>query len=319
MGALWVLLAMSCRGPAGEGTGLGLRVVAIDVGQGDATLVVGPDGTVVLIDGGGLSSGAALRQALVDETGGRVDHVVVTHFDADHLAGVADLLLGPDRIPLTLDDGIPDAILWDYGDDAGCSSQTCSRYRLARAGRAREMVPGDFIEMGLAELGCVAVNGDVLGGSHVDPSDENSRSISLLLRLGVFQAFLGGDLTGGGNGTADVETAVARVTGHVDLLKVDHHGSATSTSATALGLWSPRAAFISAGTDNSYCHPAQSVLDRLEASGARLYATGGGIQSTTGNCSSLTQWPADARSGLGTLDITAYGDGALFVNGDIIP
>ncbi|MEW5847385.1 MAG: MBL fold metallo-hydrolase [Myxococcota bacterium] len=295
-----------------------VRVVAVDVGQGDCTLVVGTDGTVVLIDGGGLSSGAEVRAAVQRETGGRVDHVVVTHYDADHLAGVADFLLGPDRVDGTPDDGAPEAKLWDYGDDGTCSTQTCDRYRDARMGRGQTIPLGEVISLGVAQLECVAVNGRVADGSVVPPSDENSRSVSFILRHGTFTALLAGDLTGGGEGTADVETPLARHTGPVSLLHVNHHGSKTSSNQGALALWAPRAAIISVGTDNSYCHPAQDVLDRVVEVGARVFATGGGMVNTDSRCTRTTDWPAGSRAGLGDVVVTAYSDGAFYVADELV-
>ncbi len=321
LAGLWVAACQPATGTGGSGntggTGSAVTLVAVDVGQGDCTLVLGTDGTVVLIDGGGLNKGDEVRAAVNAEAGGRVDHLVVTHYDADHLAGLADFLLGPDRVANTEDDGAPDAQLWDYGDDGTCGSQTCMRYRQARMGRGRVIEPGQVLGLGEASLECVAVNGRVSNGTTVAMPDENGRSVSFVLRHGSFSALLGGDMTGGGDLTADVETPVARLVGRVDLLKVNHHGSKTSSNGTALALWSPRAAFISVGTDNSYCHPNQAVLDRLEETGARIFSTGAGMVTQDGSCNP-TRWPAGALQ-LGTLHIQAYPDGVLYVENEPLP
>ena len=298
------------RGPA-------LQVIALDVGQGDATLVIGTDGSALLIDGGSSSHVADVRDLVAAQTAGRVDHVVVTHWDADHLGGLADFLLGEDRRARTADDGAAGADLWDYGDDGGCDSQACQRYRTSRTGRARVITLGQVLALGDAEAECVTVNGQVAGGTSITTTDENVRSVGLLVRHGTFRALFTGDLTGGGDAFPDLETPLARYTGPVDLLHVNHHGSAASTNATALALWHPRAALISVGTDNSYCHPAQSVLDRLAAQGTRVFSTGQGITQADGTCR-VTSWPAGSAS-VGTVMVSAYRDGSLYVAGEEIP
>ncbi|MBI5494617.1 MAG: MBL fold metallo-hydrolase [Deltaproteobacteria bacterium] len=318
---VWLALcAASCQPPppGGGGSGAELRIIAVDVGQGDCTLVIGPDGTTVLIDGGGIGRADAVAAAVMEESKGRVDHVVVTHYDADHLAGLADFMLGPDRLANTADDGAPGAALWDYGDDHTCTSQTCEKWRQVSRGRVSVMEPGQELQLGGVTMTCVAVNGALPDGSHVTTTDENSRSVAFLVEHGDFRAFLGGDLTGGGEGTADVETPVARYTGRVDLLKVDHHGSLTSTATPALAAWTPRAAVISAGTDNTYCHPSPTVMQRLEQSGPLLFATGEGITATTSRCTAVTPWPPDSVRG-STVRVSAWADGRMEVDGLAVP
>jgi beta-lactamase superfamily II metal-dependent hydrolase len=293
-------------------------MMAVDVGQGDCTVVIGTDGTVLLIDGGGPGHGATVETALNSQSLSSVDHVLVTHFDADHLAGLAEFLLGPDNQPGTADDGAPDAVLWDYGDDGECTSQTCDRYRLARAGRARVITPGEVIPLGQASAECVAVNGVLADGRLISTTDENARSISLLIRHGVTRALIAGDLTGGGLMTSDIETPVAQLVGRLDLLHINHHGSNTSSNATALGLWSPRLGLMSVGTDNSYCHPAADVQERLSASGMQLWTTGSGTVQPGDRCDA-TLWPSTARAGQGTIQTRLYGDGTVYVEDEQVP
>jgi len=316
------LLLSACApkpNPPQEPLGPSVRIITIDVGQGDALLIIGTDGTVVLFDGGGLDAVEPVRMAIQQHTAGRVDHVVVSHFHADHMAGLAEYLLGADGRVGTSDDGAPDATLWDHGADQECGSLTCDRYRAARGTRGRAMIPLDEIPLGEASLRCVAANGAVSGATRVVPTDENARSIALLLTLGDFRALLGGDLTGGGDGTANVETSVAAATGPVDLLKINHHGSRTSTNLTALQRWLPRAAVISLGTNNTYCHPAPEVLQRLDGTGTRIFATGSGVMLADSDCPTVTAWPAGASFGLGTVEAVAYGNRDLFIAGEEVP
>jgi hypothetical protein len=119
----------------------------------------------------------------------------------------------------------------------------------------------------------VAVNGRVEGGRRVVLARhaENDASVALTVRFGGFDYFAGGDLTGGGPSgtkrTADVESVVASVVGDVDVLKVSHHGSTTSSNPTFLRALKPEVAVISVGTGGAnkfrYRHPSRDVLDRL--------------------------------------------------------
>jgi competence protein ComEC len=317
--AVLLLAAASCQPHENppEDRGPAILIVAVDVGQGASALVVGTDGSALLIDGGASSHVGAVRDAVASYAGGRVDHVVVTHWDADHVGGLADFLLGPDRRARTADDGAAGADLWDYGDDGNCTTQACERYRLSRTGRARVVELGQVLRLGDAEAECVTVNGRVAGGTAFTTTDENARSVGFLVRHGNFRALFTGDLTGGGDANPDLETPLARHTGPVDVLHVNHHGSAASTAATALAMWRPRAALVSVGEDNSYCHPAQSVLDRLEAQGARVFSTGAGITRAQGSCRA-TSWPPGSAV-LGTVEVNAYRDGTFYVGGEQVP
>jgi hypothetical protein len=75
--------------------------------------------------------------------------------------------------------------------------------------------------------------------------------------------WLGGDLTGGGNSTPDVESPASLRCGDVDVYKVDHHGSNTSTNLNLISRLDPELAIVSAGVDNSYGHPTTTTVNRL--------------------------------------------------------
>src|ERR1700681_784595 len=89
----------------------------------------------------------------------------------------------------------------------------------------------------------------------------------LLIAYGDTKALLAGDLE------KKMERFVASESPRADLLKVAHHGSATSTTPELLAAVHPRFAVISAGYQNSFGHPRQLVLDRLQAAEVRTYRT----------------------------------------------
>ncbi len=266
-----------------------LTLVVLDVGQGDALLAVGTDGTTLLVDGGKENRDrTVLWPALEHYAGGRLDGIVVSHFDIDHMGGVVGLLRGLDGTAGTADDPELPLGLWDNGRAGACETAICARYREAAAGRARTLAVGDRFELGAASARCVAVNGALEGGQQFSPEDNNAASVGLVFELGGASLLVSGDLPGGGLGFADLETPLAQALGSVDVWHLNHHGSASSTAASALAQLSPRATLISVGRDNSYCHPAQIVLDRLDATGRPVYLTQPGVTVPSANCSAAS-------------------------------
>jgi len=284
----------------------------LDIGQGDATLVMGPDGQRLLIDGGP-ASGADVVQAAIDDVAG-VDHVAVSHTDADHLAGVVALLDGDDGVAGTADDVVP-GTRWLGHDDGLCDSNLCADFRALRADFEQPLV-GDVLDLGGATVEVVGRDGDFGGAGSAGVSDENERSLALVVTFAGRRVFIGGDLTGGGLGSVDVEAVAGGAVGPVDVLRVNHHGSATSTSAGFLAALQPTVAIISAGTDNAFCHPEAGVLARLADAGPTVLATGRGIVDAGDRCDGPTTWPTGSRQGLGTIELLIEADGTLTVDGE---
>ena len=284
------------------------RVVFIDVGQGDATLVVAPGGETLLIDGGPASRVASVEAALAEHADGHLEAVILTHFDADHLAGLVELLAGVDRVAGSGDDVRPSLTLGPR-DDGSCGSNTCEKLRRLGAYPFEVAGVAARFALGAVDVEVVAADGDVGSGPLPGIDDDNEHSVVVRVSFAGRTVLVTGDITGGGLGTTDLETPLAEVTGPIDVLRVSHHGSATSSAAGALTAWQPRAAVLSLGTDNAYCHPDDDVLARLAATGAGLFATGHGIVDDGARCGGPTEVPQGARFGLGDilLDIDAGG------------
>ncbi len=278
----------------------------VDIGQGDATVIVGPEGSAMLIDGGPPASFAALQSALADVE--RLKHVAITHTDADHLGGVVELLKGGDGIAGTDDDVIPDT-RWIGHDDAVCDSQLCGEFRRLRAEFARPQV-GDVVDLDGVSVEVVGRDGDFGSVGSASVVDVNERSLAMVVRFAGRSVFIGGDLTGGGLGSVDVEAVAADAVGPVDVLHINHHGSATSSSVGFLSALQPQLAVVSVGTDNVFCHPEESVVARLGQAGPTVLATGRGIVETGGRCAATT-WPSGSQVGLGTFEVTISIDGDL--------
>jgi competence protein ComEC len=246
-----------------------LEVTAIDVGQGDALLVVFPDGKRMLVDAGGIPSfgGTARSQMEIGEDvvapylwnrGFRtVDVVALTHAHEDHAGGLPALVA--DFHPRELWTGVmADTPAWKAVREAARRAGTRI---VPLAAPARIAFGGASIEVLAPEAGSEAVPG---------APARNDDSLVLALHYGVRSFLLTGDIE------RPVERRLAFAPGELrrtDVLKVAHHGSRTSSTPEFLDAVSPAFAVISAGLDNSYGDPAPSVLDRLAERHAAVYRT----------------------------------------------
>jgi beta-lactamase superfamily II metal-dependent hydrolase len=274
------LLLLCCASPQGGEADRpnGLTVVVVDVGQGDGIIVRAPDGRVHVIDGGPPGQGTASVLPVLDSlqpTG--YGFTFLSHYHDDHQGGLDEVL------------GRAFSFAYDRGDLRRTATGSGITNYLAAAGarRATIVVGGVYQLGGGAAVRCIAVDGHVQGGAFVDPvtsaQEENSRSIALRLDYGQFSMWLGGDLTGGGNGTADVEGPASLACGDVDVYKLNHHGSNTSTSTNLVARLQPELAVVSCGVGNSYGHPTTTVVNRLnQAAAARAL-----LSTTTGSLNTI--------------------------------
>ena len=240
-----------------------LGLYFINVGQGDATLVVGPTGKTCLIDAGSAGDGLGDILPKLNQLGiTQLDFSVATHWHSDHMGGFAELRYN----------GFWPVVAYDRGLDPSLAGQfTYNNYHAAMGGHRAAMTLGLVLDMGGgASLQCVVVDAVPLGGAAVPLSGtsqiENNRSVVMKLVYGDFEAVIGGDLEGGFSGTADLESVAGAVVGDVDVYKVHHHGSDTSTNSFFLGQIRPEIAVIPCGDNNPYNHPHSNPVNALLAS-----------------------------------------------------
>jgi competence protein ComEC len=239
-----------------------MEITAIDVGQGDSILIVTPEGKTLLIDGGGPVGGTSSDNFDIGEDVvspylwqrgiSRLDAVALTHGHSDHMSGLHAVIAN-----------FRPKELW-----VGMNPQTRSyRALLRHAADAKTMTmhraAGDEFEFGGAKFKVLSPAAGFVPGREA----KNDDSLVMELRYGDTSALLAGDME------RRVERAVAMRAAHDDVLKVAHHGSATSSTPELLGAVRPRYAVISVGYKSLFGHPKPEVLARLNAIGAKTYRT----------------------------------------------
>lgn len=237
-----------------------LKLTFLDVGQGDAIFLRAPDGTVWLIDGGSSTESRVGKYRLIpflkNQGIGRVDYVIATHPDADHINGLSELFSDSEGIRIKCLAVHPTALKEESGQALAALAEGAGA-RVVRIGR------GDGFLNGSLTLACLWPEKD--GAS----TEKNQNSLVFRLDYGSFSALLTGDLEGG----VEEELVSSGTLSRVRLLKAGHHGSKNATSEALLSAVSPAVAVLSYGEGNRYGHPARETLERLEAAGVNCLRT----------------------------------------------
>ena len=231
-----------------------LEIRFLDVGQADSALIQNKNGTV-LIDTGYRDSGAYLGNVL-RECGGKISCLILTHPHGDHVGGTLYVLEHCDvemviLPPVPGEDTRYDAILEEI-EEQDIPTRTLSH--------------GEGFEMGRARFTFLAPLKTY--------TEENDNSYVIRLDYGEISALFTGDAE------ADSERDQVKLYGaaeggplDVDILKVGHHGSASSTTDTYLRAVTPTYAVISCGMGNDYGHPHKEVTNRLTKAGILILRT----------------------------------------------
>ncbi len=233
----------------------GWRFAMCDVGQGDATVLAAGEGTGVVVDAG--PDPALVDRCLRTLGITRVPLVVLTHFHADHVAGLPGVLRGR-AVGAIETTGFEEPV--DQVDFVRREAQA-RRVPVVRA------VAGERRRLGGLEW-------EVLwppARPVPEPEGPNDASVTLLVRSGGLRMLLLGDLEPPAQ-QALSRSPAAGLLGGVDVLKVAHHGSAYQ-DPDLIRVVAPRLALISCGEDNPYGHPAPSTVAALRATGAVVMRT----------------------------------------------
>lgn len=232
-----------------------LVVNFIDVGQGDATLIQS-GGKNYLIDGGRYEAGPEVVDFLRSRGVQKLDGLVATHPDADHVGGLPQVL-----------DAFDVSTVYLSGDTKGTSTfGTFLRSVRDEGARVVQSRAGMRMDWGGTDATVISPPPDSEGGLFPEPNDN---SVSILLTRGTARILLSGDA----EAPAERYMSLGPYTGPLTVMKVNHHGSNTSTTPLFLSRFRPSIAVISVGADNPYGHPTPQTLRRLKVAGAKVFRT----------------------------------------------
>ena len=228
-----------------------MKVHYIDVGQGSAVLVqYGKH--FMLIDGGDRNASSKVVSYLKKQKVKKLDYIVVSHYDADHLNGVVGALnvFKVNRV-----------IAPAYSTDSRVYQSYCNIIAQKKIATTRPKA-GKKYKLGKARFTILAPN-------RSSYTDENNYSIALKLVNGKNRFVITGDA----ETESEYEMLEKGRNLSCDVYMAGHHGSANSSSQKFLQAMKPKYTVISCGADNNYGHPSQSAMSRLKAIGTKIFRT----------------------------------------------
>lgn len=231
----------------------GMRMWFFDVGQGDGILIETPHGQQILVDGGPDQTVLQKLPSVMWPWDRTIEAMFVTHPDADHITGLVSVLERYE-VKTIYETGVRGGTHVIEELERAIKNEQ-SEQRIVRSGASYEF-DGVFIDIVWPT-----------SQATLQEKDRNNTSIVIRVRYGTRTVLLTGDAEG------TVEDDFAKTVGDVDVLKVGHHGSRTSTSIELLQTIRPEVAVISAGEDNRYGHPHPIILSRLENIKAKIWRT----------------------------------------------
>lgn len=241
-----------------------LELTMLDVGQGESLLVVGPEGTTMLVDAGGLGGFSSTSRLDTGEdivapylwarSIRRLDVLVLSHYDFDHAGGAPAILRAfrPKELWTPADPG--EHVL---GQQVAAAAREYGVPMVTR--RAGDRVTMDGVEF------------TVLHPGELAPGSKLSNENSLVLRMGYqgVRVLLTGDL----GRREEIDLLAQGTVPRAEVLKVAHHGSRTSTTDEWVAAVRPAIALVSAGWLNQFRHPHPTVVERLHRNGAAVWRT----------------------------------------------
>ena len=231
-------------------TSANVTIKFIDVGQGEAILIALPEKTV-LIDAGPTGSASKIEPVLQDLGRNKIDYLVATHPDEDHIGGMADVISSTQIGTI-------------YAPNKTNNTATYRKFLTA--------IQNNNLQITLAEAGTIIDQTDDYKLEILWPKKDanfpETNDYSIIIKLTV------GNKTFLFTGDAPTNAILNSNPGHIDVLKLSHHGSRTGTTEVLIHKLSPTYAVLSYAVDNSYGHPMQSVLNALHKHSVEVWGTG---------------------------------------------
>lgn len=225
------------------------RMTALDVGQGQCILLQSEGRTFMVDCGGSYSEDAAdlAAETLLSQGIGKLDGLILTHYDQDHAGGVEPLL---SRISVSM------LLLPDVTDEKGVREEIC------RKSDGKEILVSQDVEITYGSTKITVF-------APLEGETGNESSMCVLFQTENCDILITGDNSQKGERLLLERTTLPKL----EVLIVGHHGSKYSTAPELLAATRPEVAVISVDGDNSYGHPTQEVLDRLTEAGCVIYRT----------------------------------------------
>ena len=249
------------------------NVLYIDVGQADSILISN-QGKTMLIDAGNNEDGNKLVKYIQSLGIQKIDYLVGTHAHEDHIGGLDNIIqnfeIGTFYMPY----------------DTRTTTQTYKDVIQAANKKSLKITNpqvGDTISLGEA-------NGIVMAVDNKNPEEVNNSSIVMQFQYGTQKYLFMGD--------AGSQVENSRNWEDIDVLKVGHHGSNTSSSVNFIKQVQPELAIISVGKGNTYNLPKQNIIERLESIEAKIYRTdesGTIYLKSDGNTNTITKIKTDTN------------------------
>ena len=226
----------------------------IDIGQGDCALLVS-DGMSMLIDSGEDEYADEVIRTVSDYGISTLDYVVVTHAHSDHMGSMADVISAID---------VKNIIISEPCEDSSLTATYEKFIDAMEASSAAIILAEPDYTFSFGKADCT-----ILAPFNVDSSNENNNSVVMHVTAGETSFLLTGDME------KSVEKQIMENYPllDIDILKVGHHGSSTSSYKKFIAQISPEVAVISCGLNNRYNHPSEKTLETLDENNVKYYRT----------------------------------------------
>jgi beta-lactamase superfamily II metal-dependent hydrolase len=245
-----------------------LSVTFLDVGQGNCVLAES-DGHYMLIDGGDNKHSSFVVSYLKEHNIEKLDYVIVSHYDADHLSGVIGAMYNT---------SVGTLLAPAYEGDTK-TYQSYIKCLETQNITATTPAIGDTFTLGKASF-------TVVCPQNYDYTEENNLSLGIRL-TDSYHSFL---IVGDAQSKSENDMIKSGIDISSDVYLVSHHGSRSSSSSKFLEAVDPAYAVISVGADNDYGHPAQEVLSRLDERHIQVIRTDENGTITAYSTPSQLQW-----------------------------
>lgn len=241
-----------------------LRIFFFDLGQGDSFLIETPDKKTLLVDGGDGKTDLLAKLRSYLPIWQKLDAVLLTHLDKDHIGRLPEVVQqfqpGLIFLPAVPEESLIPSNVKTTLIKSGESEEGNNQVKRFSPHFGQEYILGCCVKLNFFWP---------LTSKVIDVNQTNENSLTFILTYGNFRFWAGGDLP------LKEEDLLSDccLDKAIDVLKVDHHGSKTSTSDHFLTKIKTKTAIIQVGRGNTYGHPTSQVLDTLRSHEIVVYRT----------------------------------------------